>query len=144
MERHARLDYNSISWDEYFEYSENSNTGLVWKHGNNAREAAGHCLYYKSGKPRAYQVSIRGKTYLAHRVIWCIVHGYIDNTLSIDHIDGNAFNNNISNLRLVTKEINIRNASLRKDSSTGVNGVQRTNKASGKRLLHCYMERLWN
>lgn len=132
MGREIRLDYNTIPWDEYFEYSENSDTGLIWKHGSNLGEPVGHCLYYKSGKPRAYQVCVKGKTYLAHRVIWCIVYGCIDNTLSIDHIDGNAFNNNISNLRLVTKEINMRNTSLRKDSSTGVNGVQRTNRITGK------------
>lgn len=130
-----RLDYNKIKWDDYFVYSEDSPTCLIWKYGNNcnnlnfrssAGDAAGVKLYYKSGKPRAYQVYVKGKNYLVHRIIWCMINGEIDNSLVIDHVDGNGFNNNIKNIRLVESEFNTRNSCLRTDSKTNINGVYRS------------------
>lgn len=129
-----RLDYNEINWSDYFVYTEDSPTCLIWKNGNNCRnvnyksnagDPAGVKLYYKSGKPRAYQVYVKGKNYLVHRIIWCMINGGIDNELLIDHIDGNGFNNKIENIRLVSVELNTRNASLRNDSKTEINGVYR-------------------
>lgn len=135
-----RLNYNSINWSDYFEYSESSETGLVWKNGNNCLnqnlrskscDPAGVALYYKSGKPRAFQVFIQGANYLVHRIIWCMVHGHISDNLEIDHIDGNGFNNKIENLRLVDRNLNVRNCSLRKDSVTGINGVYEMTNGGG-------------
>lgn len=54
----------------------------------------------------------------------------VDNNLVIDHING--FNNNIENLRVVPQELNNKNAALRKDNSTGVQGVNFTTAKGGK------------
>lgn len=130
-----RLDYNKIKWSDYFIYSEDSPTCLRWKNRNNcnnpkfrsnAGDPAGVKLFCKSGKPRAYQVYVKGSNYLVHRIIWCMINGEIDNLLVIDHIDGNGFNNNINNIRLVESEFNTRNSSLRGDSKTNMNGVYRS------------------
>jgi len=50
----------------------------------------------------------KAKQYLAHRVIWAITYG-IWPVLKMDHIDGNGFNNRITNLRLATDAENARN-----------------------------------
>jgi hypothetical protein len=53
-------------------------------------------------------VNIMGLNYLAHRVVWSIVHGA--NPLHvIDHINGNRGDNRPGNLRDVTHAENMRN-----------------------------------
>lgn len=73
-------------------------------------------------------VSIAGKKYAAHRVIFGIYHGYIPDY--IDHINGDRYDNRIENLREATPSNNNANTKLRKDNSSGVKGVS-FHKASG-------------
>lgn len=61
------------------------------------------------------------KRYKAHRIVWALCHGYIDSALDIDHKDGQASNNVLSNLRLVTRAVNQRNQG--KSGSTNLAGV---------------------
>lgn len=68
-------------------------------------------------------INHKGTPYRAHRLIWIMVHGHIDESLSIDHIDGNGLNNRISNLRLVSHKVNLRNQRLRSSNTSGVTGV---------------------
>lgn len=65
---------------------------------------------------------IQGQNYYAHRVIWCLHYGSWPEGF-IDHIDGNRSNNDITNLRVVLKRDNNKNAALRADSKTGITGV---------------------
>lgn len=65
------------------------------------------------GKPAGFldsggyiNMGINNKTYLAHRIIYLYHHGYIDDTLEIDHINGIRNDNHIENLRLVTRQEN--------------------------------------
>ncbi|HAS2179698.1 TPA: HNH endonuclease [Salmonella enterica subsp. enterica] len=60
------------------------------------------------------QFSMRKKVYLVHRVIWEIHNGKIPDGMEVDHIDHNKLNNNIENLRLVSKKENHKNMPLQK------------------------------
>jgi hypothetical protein len=68
-------------------------------------------------------INHKGTPYRAHRLIWIMVHGHIDESLSIDHIDGNGLNNRISNLRLVSHKANLRNQRMRSSNTSGFTGV---------------------
>ena len=67
-------------------------------------------------------VSIMGKVYQVHRIIFTIVYGYYPENF-IDHIDGNISNNHHTNLREVSQSCNMRNACLRVVNKVGVTGV---------------------
>lgn len=71
------------------------------------------------------RVRIDKQLYFLHRVVWIYVHG--DGSLfdkEIDHIDRNKTNNRIKNLRLVTRTTNNRNIGLRKNNTSGFNGIE--------------------
>lgn len=117
--------------NEMFVYSPDSPSYLRWK------------IEIRSGKNKAkinvsqgdvagglsnsgyYQVRVEGRLTLVHRVIWELFYGDIPEDMIIDHIDRDKLNNDIQNLRLVTKAGNNRNQKLRADSSSGVVGVNR-------------------
>lgn len=69
------------------------------------------------------QVKIKHKLSLCHRVIWELHFGEIPKGLFIDHIDGDKFNNTLSNLRVTTRQGNARNCKMREDNTSGVTGV---------------------
>lgn len=66
-------------------------------------------------------ISICGKSYLAHRLIWLYMTG--DLPEQVDHIDHDRLNNRWENLRAVTSTTNSKNTGLSKNSKTKVNGV---------------------
>lgn len=70
------------------------------------------------------KVTILGKVYKAHRVIWAMLHGCIPDGFDIDHINGDCLDNRQENLRAVDMKTNAQNvAKARSDSSSGVRGV---------------------
>lgn len=71
------------------------------------------------------KVSVDGFTHSAHRVAWMLHYGeWVDYPkFEIDHINNNTLDNRIENLRKVTKSDNQRNASPRKNNTSGVHGV---------------------
>lgn len=70
-------------------------------------------------------IRIDRKKYKAHRLAWLYVYGEWPDR-SIDHIDGNPFNNRIDNLRLANVSENIANAKRikGKDLPKGVRKVK--------------------
>jgi hypothetical protein len=70
------------------------------------------------------RVTVAGDThaFLAHRIIWCMVHGQWPEG-QIDHINGNRADNRPSNLRDVSAAMNRLNMKCPKSSTTGVPGV---------------------
>lgn len=68
------------------------------------------------------KIKIDGTKYRAHRLAWFYVHGVWPDNL-LDHEDGDALNNRISNLRLATRTQNNRNKTMYSNNTSGVTGV---------------------
>lgn len=129
-------DYNSIKWDRYFYYDESSPSCLRWKNGTNSgrkkpHDVAGSKVFQThSKKPYAWFVGrINGQMWAVHRIIYWLINGDFDNTLYVDHIDRNPFNNTISNLRLLSQADNSRNISKRETKETPM-GVRQVSQSS--------------
>lgn len=111
-----------MNWGDFVYYDETSPSGLRWK-VQRGRYMEGSVA--GSSKHHRYWSVRVGKTGMAaHRIIYEIQHGVkLRDDEVVDHIDGNTFNNKISNLRAVPRNINLRN--MRKDfsSASGITGV---------------------
>lgn len=70
---------------------------------------------------RRIKVSVLGKQYLAHRIIWIYMTGERP-PKQIDHVDRDATNNSWANLR-DAKEVNQKNKSMQRNNRSGVTGV---------------------
>lgn len=138
-----KLNYNLVNWKELVLYDESSSTYLRWKteqrRGVNKQvlvkgvgEEAGY--FNKDGYSRT---TFNSNKYFNHRIIWILHNGEIDESLFIDHIDGDRANNSINNLRLVSRKLNNRNAGITKANTTGFNGIS-FNKDTGIYLATWY------
>lgn len=118
-----------ISFKDYFYYDETSPSCLRWKvnrcggPGNStivvfAGSVAGHL-----NKAGYWKVTLNGKGYAVHRIIWSIFYGNIPKKLKIDHKNKNSSDNKINNLRKVTQAINCRNSKKRKTNTSGNTGI---------------------
>jgi HNH endonuclease/AP2 domain len=120
-------DYNSINWNDVFVEDAESPTGLIWKispaNHIKAGDFAGSIWTSKKSGRQRFQVMYNKSLWLVHRVLWVMRAGEIDDSLDIDHIDGNSLNNSVENLRLVSTALNSRNQKQRSDNSSGVTGV---------------------
>lgn len=110
------LDFTEL--DAAFYYDPTSPSGLRWKTDRfknkgaklfSAGDVAGNRKYLANGKARCWRLKFQGDVQLVHRIIWVLVHGYLDPDMVIDHGDGNAFNNNCANLKPKTPGDNARN-----------------------------------
>lgn len=68
------------------------------------------------------QGSVLRHRYLAHRVIWVMVHGKWPDG-EIDHINGDRSDNRLDNLREVTRSENSKNLKRPKNNKSGIVGV---------------------
>jgi hypothetical protein len=89
-----------------------------------AGKPAGHILSSAKARTAYLVVGVKGRYYMAHRIIWAMLHGS-PGKLSIDHIDGNGLNNSPENLRLCKGSTNQRNSRMRRDNTSGFTGVYR-------------------
>lgn len=105
-----------------------------------AREAPDH-LFTSIHSARSYRAHVRvgsergvvtsggyktvqfcGRRIMAHRLAWILQTGAAPFEV-VDHINGDAQDNRWSNLRSVSQSMNLRNARLRKDNTSGCPGV---------------------
>ena len=70
------------------------------------------------------KIVVKNRPIMAHQIAWTFVHGDIPFGLFVDHIDGDATNNAIANLRLVTHSENHRNRRIQSNNSSGTPGVR--------------------
>lgn len=76
-----------------------------------------------------WTVNFQRKSYKVHRVILSL-HGFDLTGKLVDHIDGNPSNNEISNLRVVEPQGNVRNSRKPKSNTSDCKGVSK--HAEGK------------
>lgn len=67
-------------------------------------------------------LSLFGKSYLVHLIIWVIMTGELPKE-ELDHKDRNKNNNSFENLREADRSLNNKNRGVRKDNLSGYTGV---------------------
>ncbi|CDM90060.1 HNH endonuclease [Xenorhabdus bovienii] len=91
-------------------------------------------------------VTLDGKKYTQHRIIWMLHYGVIETGLQVDNINHDRTDNRIKNLRLVTHQENIKNLKLKNTNTSGYIGVTRHGKRwkaqiqapQGRKHIGCY------
>lgn len=102
---------------EVFDYCDGQ---LIWKKCRNTT-VIGKSAGAVGG--RGYvNVTLNGKTYTAHRLIYLLQYGYVPKM--IDHIDRDKTNNRIENLRPATVSQNVCNREAPSNSTSGIKGVR--------------------
>lgn len=134
--KHVNKEILMVNWENYVVYDETSPSGLRWKVRKARCIKVGDVVGAQKER-NSWQFKFTENNKLSrfynHRVIWEMFNGPILDGLQIDHIDGDASNNKIENLRIVTGSANSRNKRKRLTSTTGVTGVSFDN---GK---YCYI-----
>ena len=108
------LGRSQTDWLECFIF--NFDTGDVYR--NNGIPVG---RYDKTRGYYRFGYKLNGNKYetALHRLVFFAYHGWIDDSLVIDHIDGCSSNNSISNLRLVTVKENAANSKYSRGGLVG-------------------------
>ena len=128
-----------IRFEDYFYYDETSPTCLRWKIDIyigeyqsvkivSVGDVAGSFQRNKDRTPKCCKVGLNKKDYFVHRIIWQIFHEKLHDKEIIDHLNGNPWDNRISNLKVKVQRHNCQNTKRRKNNSSGVCGVFWGNK----------------
>lgn len=108
-------------WKTSFMLCSRSPSGLAYKTaGYRGRWAIGDAAGHMK-QDGYWHVSIKGKLYLAHRVVFFLAHGWVPEVL--DHADTDKSNNALSNLRPADDATNQWNVKLSPRNTTGVKGL---------------------
>lgn len=119
----SRLSYNPETGDlTWIPLSGNDSETKRWN-TSLANKVAGKRAFNPNGKKTSIYVTLLGKPRIAHRLIWAIVHGEFPDGYFIDHINGDPFDNRISNLRLCSNAENQHNRKYSSKSKSLVKGV---------------------
>lgn len=109
-------------FESLFEYKDGE---LYWKVSKGTAKAgakAGTKKPYGTNNADIYEfVTVDGKEYPAHRLIFEMFHGYAPEF--VDHIDRNPLNNKIENLRAASKSENLCNRGATSLNTSGFKGV---------------------
>jgi len=95
---------------------------LIWRLSLNRGVKPGNIAGSMNKKTGYLRITIRGKGYMAHRLVWLWHYGSWPKD-QIDHINRNKAENKIENLRDVDTSTNHFNIDLRKNNKSGVTGV---------------------
>ena len=123
MKRGPKNSHNDISPEEVrnlFDYDRLTGA-LVWKKMLSMRAMPGKTAGCMDDQGRI-KIGIRGKEYLAHRIIWVWMTGEWPE-YEIDHRDEVKYNNRWNNLRKATPSQNHRNRGPNKNNTSGYKGV---------------------
>jgi len=113
---------------DYLKISADSPSGLIWikdsiDKNNRVNSKSGDIVGSAPNNYSYYRFSLCNNKLYNHRVIWMMHNNSnIPKDLVVDHIDRNHQNNDVSNLRLVTKSLNLLNNN-HKIGKTGIRGV---------------------
>lgn len=127
----SEKDYGSVAWNEYFYVDSSSESGLRWLVFNRAikeenqrfqGDIAGFKKMDENGNESYFRVKLNGQNYAVHRIIWTMMCGPIPTGYVVNHIDNNIFNNDLENLEVCPREVNMR----RRKDHTG-NGISKAN-----------------
>lgn len=119
-----------MNWSEYFTYD--PETGILrWKEGmvRYRTKVGGKIAGAKDGREdgsrKRVKITLDGKQFIAHRIIWEMCNGPIPDGMLVDHINRDPWDNRLENLRLAKSGQNTWNS--RKPSGAGVpiKGVSR-------------------
>jgi len=105
-------------------------SGLKWKVSRKGPAKAGSWAGYvredeKCGTlVKRWVVRIDGKFYYASRIIYFMTHGVDPYPMQVDHEDRNSLNNNVDNLRLGGRRLQVQNKSTYRNNVSGVKGVR--------------------
>ena len=99
-------------------------TRLYYQHGNKIGDPNKRVdRMFFNGKRYYRRVTVLGRRYYAHVLAWFYVTGLWPEN-DVDHWDGDGTNNKFSNLRDVTRQINLQNErQSRKHSESGLLGA---------------------
>ena len=101
-----------------FEYDKETGN-LIWKIQNQgARKGSIAGTLRPDGR---YQIAINNKLYLTHRLVFLMHKGYLPEIL--DHINNDAGDNRIENLRAASRSQNGYNSKLASNNKSGYKGV---------------------
>lgn len=102
---------------------EPSSGKLFWKKTTTNRVKVGDEAGSFCASTGYINVVIDGRGYNLHRIAILLTTGVYDKTVQVDHVDHDRGNNRLSNLRVVSHAVNMRNQSLRNTNKTGITGV---------------------
>jgi hypothetical protein len=100
----------------------NPDTGVfVWRESRRGTVLKGSVAGHRHSNGYT-EIKVDGVIYMAHRLVWLFVHGYIP-PREVDHINRVRDDNKISNLRLAHSFENSQNRNRQKNSTSKVAGV---------------------
>lgn len=132
MATKSTKDYNSVDWASALSYCEDSPSGLRWKISPAYHVKIGDKAGSIAHNKMCWELRFTRKTWLAHRIIWVLHNGSIQDDLVINHKDCNPMNNRIENLELVSVADNNRRTTrhINNDETLGIHKLK--SKRNGK------------
>jgi hypothetical protein len=91
---------------QLFEYRDGA---LYWKIKPSAAISIGNQAGTNKGSNGYCRIKFKTEIYLTHRLVWIWHENKLEKNMEIDHINRDRADNNIQNLRQVTRAVNLEN-----------------------------------